>query len=114
MTFFETQPHPLQHHPNLRNSDSDAFVAPQIFPQFRQGPVWLLFHPGSQILRRFRSQPAPRTTLTPRRPFHLPGPAQRGGDLLSPANAHMKASRKLSQTPFSLFVRFQKLSTQII
>jgi hypothetical protein len=98
----------------LCNPDPDAFVASQIFLQLRQRPIRLLFHPGSQILRRLRSQPALWAALTSRRSFHLPCPAQRGRDLLGPAFADMKALGKLSQAPFSLLVRFQKLSTQII
>ena len=114
MTFFETQSHPPQRYPKLCNPDPDAFVPSQIFLQLRQRPIRLLFHPRSQVLRRLRSQPALWATLTTRRSFHLPCPAQRGGDFLGPAFADAKALRKLSKTPFSLLVRFQKLSTQII
>jgi hypothetical protein len=45
VTFFETQAHLAQHHPKPGDPDLDVLIVSQIFLQFHQRPIRLLFHP---------------------------------------------------------------------
>ena len=75
-TFFKAQPHLLQYRPELRHPDVDTLVAPQIFPQFHQRPIRLLFHPQAQVLGCPSRDPALSATLASRRSFLLPRPTK--------------------------------------
>jgi hypothetical protein len=91
-----------------------VLVVAQIFLQFDQRPVRLLFQPRSQILHRFSRDPALAPTLAAGRPFRFARPAPRGRNLPGPAFAYAKTPRQFRQTAFTLLMRFQQLPTQII
>jgi hypothetical protein len=91
-----------------------VLVVSQIFLQFDQRPIRLLFQPRSQIFHCFSGDPALAPTLAARGPFRFSRPAPRGRNLPGPAGTHAKALRQLRQAALTLLMRFQQLPTQII
>ena len=113
MTFFETQTHLPQHRPKPRDPDLNALVASQIFLQFDQRPIRLLFHPRSQILDHLAGDPALPPSLPAAGGLSVFPVRLRAAEILAQPSLTRKRSAN-SQAAFSLLMRFQKLSTQII